>query len=56
VIADEPSAALDSDNVDVVLGVLDDLRVAGSALVVATHDDRVVAWCSDTLDLRPVSG
>jgi putative ABC transport system ATP-binding protein len=56
VIADEPSAALDPDNVGVVLGVLDDLRLAGSALVVATHDDRVVAWCSDTLDLRPVGG
>jgi putative ABC transport system ATP-binding protein len=55
VIADEPSAALDSRNVDMVLGVLDDLRAAGSAVVVATHDDRVVEWCNDTVDLRLVA-
>lgn len=51
VIADEPSAALDSDAVTMVLEVLDDLRLAGSALVVATHDDRVVDWCTETLPL-----
>lgn len=52
VIADEPSAALDSDNVGLVLEVLDGLRAAGSALVVATHDDRVVEWCTEELALR----
>jgi putative ABC transport system ATP-binding protein len=55
VIADEPSAALDSDNVAMVLDVLDDLRLDGSALVVATHDDRVVDWCTETLALEPPS-
>ena len=56
VIADEPSAALDWDNVAMVLEVLDDLRLAGSALVVATHDDRVVDWCTETLTLGSPSG
>lgn len=53
VVADEPTAALDDDNLVAVLDILDELRQEGTALVVATHDDRVVAWCDDHLDVRP---
>jgi putative ABC transport system ATP-binding protein len=51
VLADEPSAALDEANVSVVLSVLTELRDRGSALVVATHDDRVAGWCDARLRL-----
>lgn len=57
VLADEPSAALDDENVAVVLSVLAELRDRGSALVVATHDDTVAAWCDAQLRLPgPVEG
>lgn len=51
VVADEPSAALDVDNVAMVLDVLGDLRSAGAAVIVATHDEAVADWCGDRLEL-----
>lgn len=51
VVADEPTAALDDDNVGMVLSVLDELRTGGAVVVVATHDERVVDWCDRRLDL-----
>ncbi|MFZ7088111.1 ATP-binding cassette domain-containing protein [Curtobacterium sp. RRHDQ10] len=51
VVADEPSAALDDDNVAMVLSVLGEMRDAGSAIVIATHDPRVADWCDQRIDL-----
>jgi putative ABC transport system ATP-binding protein len=51
VVADEPSTALDGDNVAVVLEVLDELKRSGAAIVVATHDDAVAYWCDDEFRL-----
>jgi putative ABC transport system ATP-binding protein len=40
--ADEPTASLDADNGQIVLGLLSSLvRVRNAALVVVTHDDRI---------------
>jgi len=55
VVADEPTAALDDDNVSMVLSVLDELRTGGAVVVVATHDERVVDWCDRRLDLGPAT-
>ena len=52
VVADEPTAALDDDNARAILSLLDGVRAAGTALVIATHDDRVVDWCDSHLDVR----
>jgi putative ABC transport system ATP-binding protein len=53
IVADEPTAALDDDNVEIVLSVLDGLRAAGAAVVVSTHDRRVIDWSDDVIDLTP---
>jgi putative ABC transport system ATP-binding protein len=39
-LADEPTAHLDPDQVDNVLRLIDDVRSAGRVVVVATHDPR----------------
>lgn len=51
VLADEPSAALDHENVALVLDVLGEMRAGGASVVVATHDDAVVSWCGRSLEL-----
>ncbi|MCU1526700.1 MAG: lipoprotein transporter ATP-binding protein [Frondihabitans sp.] len=51
IAADEPSAALDDDNVAMVLSVLDELRDGGAAIVIATHDEKVSEWCDERLHL-----
>jgi putative ABC transport system ATP-binding protein len=51
VVADEPSAALDDMNVEMVLSVFHELQDAGSAVVIATHDERVATWCDQRIEL-----
>ena len=41
ILLDEPASGLDDDAVEILCGWLADLREAGHALVVCTHDDRV---------------
>ena len=43
VLADEPTGSLDRKNGDGVIGVLNDLKRGGIAVVVITHDERVAA-------------
>lgn len=46
IVADEPTASLDQDTALTVTRLLKDLSQAyGSAVVVATHDDRLMPWC-----------
>ena len=57
VIADEPTAELDSVSADRVLGAFADLRGEGVAFVVSSHDPRVVDRTDHLLRLdrgRPV--
>ncbi len=57
VIADEPTAELDSASADRVLGAFADLRGEGVAFVVSSHDPRVVDRTDHLLRLdrgRPV--
>ena len=43
VLADEPTAHLDSLQVESIIALLRDLAVPGRALVIATHDERLLA-------------
>lgn len=51
ILADEPTASLDSQNAATVAGVLRSLCSDRSIVVVATHDERVRAVCETTIDL-----
>lgn len=51
-IADEPTAALDSDNARQVMELLLDQCAQGTALIVATHDPVVAAMCRTQLYMR----
>ena len=50
-VADEPTAELDSDSAAVVLRALREEAQAGAAVVVATHDPEVAALCDAELHL-----
>jgi putative ABC transport system ATP-binding protein len=52
VVADEPTAELDSDHAAGVLDLLADLAAAGSAVVVSSHDERVVRRAGRVVHLR----
>jgi ABC-type lipoprotein export system ATPase subunit len=45
VLCDEPTASLDRENADAVMGLLVENRSPGTAVVVATHDPKVAARC-----------
>ncbi|QZQ56809.1 ATP-binding cassette domain-containing protein [Curtobacterium sp. TC1] len=51
VLADEPTASLDSESAARVSAGLDALRASGSAVVVATHDPALIAWAGAELAL-----
>lgn len=52
VIADEPTASLDSHNVARVAELLASVAADGRAVVVATHDPRVAMFATRTLELH----
>jgi putative ABC transport system ATP-binding protein len=51
ILADEPTAALDTDNTDLVLTLLRELADGGCAVVLATHSKEVEGRCDNTLAL-----
>ena len=52
VLIDEPSAALDEAWRDVVLALLADHAGQGAIVVIASHDDDVIAACDRTIILE----
>ncbi len=52
ILADEPTAALDSKNEQIVLDSLSELAAAGRIVIIATHSDTVAAIAHKTLWLR----
>jgi putative ABC transport system ATP-binding protein len=52
VVADEPTAELDTASADRVLDAMHDLRADGVAFVVASHDPRVMAAADHLLRLE----
>jgi len=60
-LADEPSASLDSLNVDRIAALFRDLASGGRSVIIATHDDRLARqadrtiWLCDGLIASPGS-
>jgi putative ABC transport system ATP-binding protein len=52
VLADEPTAALDSAGAEAVVRLLADLAHAGRAVLLVTHDSRLAAWADRLVVLR----
>ena len=52
ILADEPTAALDSESKGLVIAALRTATKYGASLIVATHDDDVAMACDETFDLR----
>lgn len=52
VLADEPTASLDRDSSQQVMGLFQELAAAGSAVVLVTHDKRVIDQCDRLLTLE----
>jgi putative ABC transport system ATP-binding protein len=52
VLADEPTAALDTVSAERVVEVLADLAAGGAAVLLATHDTRLGSWADRVLYLR----
>ncbi|MDR2748498.1 MAG: ATP-binding cassette domain-containing protein [Bifidobacteriaceae bacterium] len=52
IFCDEPSAALDSENVELVLNILDALREQGRTILISSHDSNVVSRCQNVYQLR----
>ena len=51
VLLDEPDAGLDEASMDVLCGWLDQLRGHGHAILLATHDQRLVERATHTMDV-----
>jgi putative ABC transport system ATP-binding protein len=51
VIADEPTAHLDSIQVEGVLRLIRDIAAAGRLVIIATHDDRITQIADQVVDL-----
>ncbi|PWG66549.1 ABC transporter ATP-binding protein [Bifidobacterium callitrichidarum] len=52
IIADEPTAALDTHTADTIMTMLLAQCRQGATLILATHDPRVAAQCDTTLTMR----
>jgi putative ABC transport system ATP-binding protein len=50
-LADEPTAALDTDNAGRTVRLLRDLAATGSAVLIATHDPRISEQCDRVIQL-----
>ena len=51
ILADEPTASLDLGNRELVTGFLQSEARRGAAVVIATHDEQLMAACDFKLDL-----
>jgi putative ABC transport system ATP-binding protein len=51
-IADEPTGALDSENANLVVGLLEAARDAGVAVLMGTHDSRMSARADIVIQMR----
>lgn len=51
ILADEPTGALDQENTDKILALLQQLHHAGRTIVIVTHDQQVADACDKTYKL-----
>lgn len=52
VFADEPTASLDAENRQLVIGLLRSLAEQGATVIVATHDEEMISACDYLHELR----
>lgn len=52
ILCDEPSAALDSNNTDIVLSILKDFAASGGIVIIASHDPQVINRCDRAIDIK----
>lgn len=52
ILCDEPTAALDKDSLDVVMGELRQLANEGKAVAVVTHDPRLMPYAHRVVEVR----
>lgn len=52
ILADEPTASLDRDNAEMILGLLRNAADAGAAVVIVSHDPWVVEHCDRSFSLH----
>ena len=52
VLADEPTAALDTASAESVVELLAELASQGAAVLMATHDTRLATWADRVIALR----
>lgn len=55
ILADEPTASLDASNSDMVVQALLDLAGRGAAVIISTHDERVIEASDGVVRLQAVS-
>ena len=56
ILADEPTSALDNGNAESLLSLLmDNATQEDAALVIATHDRRVLDWVDRVVEMEPVA-
>ncbi|MDR2748351.1 MAG: ATP-binding cassette domain-containing protein, partial [Bifidobacteriaceae bacterium] len=55
ILCDEPSAALDADNVQNIIDILKTLAKEGAIVVISTHDQFVVNQCDRQINLDSIS-
>lgn len=51
ILLDEPFTNLDIHGIDILKELIHEFRKSGSAIVIASNDDREIELCSNTLDL-----
>jgi len=52
ILADEPTGALDTVTGDLVIALLTDLAVQGTAVVMVTHEARLASWADRVIFMR----
>ncbi|SFD99352.1 putative ABC transport system ATP-binding protein [Peptostreptococcaceae bacterium pGA-8] len=52
IFADEPTASLDTKNREMVVELLKSRRDSGTLIILATHDDRLIAECDEIVDME----
>ena len=51
ILADEPTGALDSKTTEQIMTLLQQLNQKGITVIVVTHDDKVAAFCKQTIEI-----
>ncbi|PEZ52125.1 peptide ABC transporter ATP-binding protein [Bacillus cereus] len=51
ILADEPTGALDQENGEKIMSILQEINKEGKTVLVVTHDQKVAAYCQRTIRL-----